>query len=335
VDIAWTKRRQRKKEVAARAATPDATSPYCHIVGCKNPTRAGAGTGLNRRYCRVHEDSYQRHGSPHRGSYDAASLNPYRRATFDWLTANADNIWVKNAIVGVQRLYRVAGPAVEAFRLRGMKPRERAWAAWARLRRAEIDPRLPLAAWIAVELILCDDPPFAVITEFRRVQAAKVIHRIVSGTHRRWEQERLQGRPIVTEMHKFPLSRGHVLRYIGKDIERVAEFIVEKHLDDIAAFKAQQEKDGKLGKRAHPGHIKGVAKRAKRTKPQLPATVPSRSMPSLPPSDQPADPNELRRDVQDQIRKTLEGMAASPELSGKTKGPFKVALPDGTVVERK
>jgi len=58
-------------------------------------------------------------------------------------------------------------------------------------------------------------------------------------------------------------------------------------------------------------------------------------MPSLPPSVQPADPHELRQAVQDQIRKTLEGMAASPELSGKTKGPFTVTLPDGTVVERK
>ena len=35
-----------------------------------------------------------------------ARLNPYRRAAFDWITANPDNFLVKNAIAGVQGLYQ-------------------------------------------------------------------------------------------------------------------------------------------------------------------------------------------------------------------------------------
>lgn len=295
------KRRKRKREVAARAATPDPTSTYCRVVGCKNPTRAAAGKGLNRRFCRAHEDHHQRHGSPYRGSYGADWLNPYRRAAFDWLTENAENTWVKNAIAGVQGLYQKAGPAVEAFRLRGLKPEERARAAWARLRKAEIDPRLPLAAWIAIEMIVRDDPQAVTTPEYKRVQGAKIIHRIVSGTHKRWQQQRPDGKIAVIELHKFPLSRGRVLCHIGEDLEHVAEVIVEKYLEDVSRFKKRREKDGKLSKRAHPETI-SLPKRAKK----MPAQ-------QTPVSAQASASEELG-------------------LASKRERPYSVKLPDGTVV---
>jgi len=61
---------------------------------------------------------------------------------------------------------------------------------------------------------------------------------------------RPDGTRSVTELHAFPLSRGRVLRYIGEDIERASEFIIEYHLDEIAAFKREREKVGKVFKRA-------------------------------------------------------------------------------------
>src|SRR5262249_51244542 len=148
----------------------------------------------------------QRHGSPFRGSYGAAALNPYRRAAYEWLTANPDSIFIKRAIAGVHGLYLNAGQRVEAFRMRGMAPGDRARAAWARLREAQVDPRVVLAAWLAVELITGDDPQPVRTAEYKRVQAAKVVHRIVSGSHKRWEIERPGGRVAVTELHKYPAS---------------------------------------------------------------------------------------------------------------------------------
>ncbi len=131
----------------------------------------------------------------------------------------------------------------EAFRLRGKTPGERASVAWARLRKHVTDPRLPVAAWLVVEMILRDDPQSVSGREYKRIQAAKVVHRMASGTHKRWTWEvpdpawsGLRTRPIVEEMHAYPKSRGHVLRHIGEDLERAVELLVEHHLEDVRAF---------------------------------------------------------------------------------------------------
>jgi len=296
-------RKRRKQDVAARAKRRNAQiRSVCTIPDCGKPTRTAAGQGLNTRFCRRHEDQYQRHGSPYRGSYGHQQLNPYRRAAFDWLVENAEDFWVKNAVAGVEGLYQNAGPVIEAFRLRGLKPEERARAAWARLRKAEIDLRLPVAAWIAIEMIVRDDPQAMTTNEYKRVQAAKIIHRMVSGTHKRWEQPRPGGGVRVTELRKYPISRGRVLRHIGEDIERVAELIVEKHLEDMRAFKMHLERDGKLGKRAHPETTKGRPKRAKKT--------PMQQSPGAPQVQASADVGK----------------------DGKRKRPYTVTLPDGTVI---
>jgi len=297
------RRQRRKQEVAERASAAQTTS-HCGVLGCKTLTRASAGQGLNNRYCKQHEEHHQRHGSPRRGSYEADLLNPYRRAAFDWLTANPENFWVKKAIAGVEGLYHNAGRVVEAYSLRGLKPEERARAAWARLRKAKIDPRLPLAAWIAVEMIIRDDPQAVRTTEYKRVQAAKIIHRIVSGSHRRWQVPRSDGGLTVTELHKFPMSRGRVLRHIGKQIERVAELLVDHHLPEIMAFKVEREKAGKLAKRPHPEGLEGRPKRTRK--------------PRAKPSHKTARP------------KPTPAAAAAP----KPREPRIETLPDGTIITR-
>src|SRR5689334_12174375 len=127
------RRRRRRHDVVTRSRTPDTTSAtYCIVMDCSRRTMAAAGRGLNRRLCRLHEDRHERHGSPYRGSYSAIIINPYRRAAFDWMCQHADDFWVNNAVAGIAALYKNSGPFVEAFRLRGLKPEERARAAWAR-----------------------------------------------------------------------------------------------------------------------------------------------------------------------------------------------------------
>ena len=65
-----------------------------------------------------------------------------------------DDPWVTNAINRIETLYRNAGHHIEAFRLRGLPSTDRANAAWIRLRKHGVDPMLPVATWLAIEMIL-------------------------------------------------------------------------------------------------------------------------------------------------------------------------------------
>lgn len=250
--IDWDKRRQRTAHVMARAAKPNTEHTRCLVFGCPNPTKAAAGKGLDTRYCRKHADHYERHGSPHKPSYTAQQLKPHRKAAMKWLLGNWDDPYVRNAVQRVLGLYKRAGPYVAANSLRGKTPRERAWVAWARLRKHEVDPLKPLAAWLAVEMAIRADMDPVRTAEFKRVQAAKLVHRMASGTHRRWEQEfKHHTDPFlkirhVEELHVYPQSRGRVLRYIGEDLEGAAEFLADRlalFVDDAGGGRHSERMD--------------------------------------------------------------------------------------------
>jgi|GEM_PF-532790 hypothetical protein len=254
----WNQRQKRKQDVTARAALPNHMYGYCRVIHCGKPARAGTPDGLDERYCRAHADHNQRHGSPLKGSYTAKELNPYRRAALAWIVSHEDSRWVQNAIQRVKGLYQQAGPYVEAFRLRGLPPQQRAKAALARLRKHGIDPRLVLAAWLAVEMLIQDDPQPVQGAEFKRVQAAKVVHRMASGSHRRWVREVLspvwpgQKQAQVQELHVYPRSRGRVLRHLGESLESAVELLVEHHLSDVQAFKREHDAAAVSGARPYP-----------------------------------------------------------------------------------
>jgi len=197
---------------------------HCRVIGCNKPARAGTEDGLDTYFCRTHSDHYARHGSPYRRSYTAKEIAPFRKAAMAWLEANEGDMWVRNAVDRVEGLYRAAGAYLEAFRLRGLSPEDRAKAAWARLRKAKIDPRRVVAAWLAVEMAVAADPQADRKPEYKRVQAAKLVHRLASGTHKRWEG----GPGGAQELHVYPRSRGRVLRHIGKDLEGAAELAAQR-----------------------------------------------------------------------------------------------------------
>lgn len=228
-------KRQRRAEVAQRAQAGNATYQRCRIIGCPHPTTSGEGGGLNRLYCRRHEDHHARHGSYTKPSYRATELEPHRKAALRWLRENEDSQVVRLAIEAIKGLYRGAGAATQAHRLRGLPPGERARVAWARLREAEVSPLKPIAAWLAVEMALRADPQPETKQEYKLVQAAKAVHRLASGTHKRWERERPGGVAVVEEMHKYPHSRGQVLRHIGKLLQGATEMLATYHLEEISA----------------------------------------------------------------------------------------------------
>lgn len=253
-----SRRQRRKVEVKARAGRPDLQYKYCRIVECRNLARAATSDGLDTRYCRAHADQLRRHGSPYKKSYLAKALNPYRRAALVWLESNREDFWVRNAVEQVHGLYQRAGQHEEAFRLRGKTAYERAKIHWARLRKAEIHPYLVIATWLSVEMVIRDDSQPVLTKEFKRVQAAKLVHRMASGSHRRWAQEiRDLHRPghtklHITEMHVYPRSRGRVLRLIGQDLEQAVELLVDHHLKEIHDFKQRRDRQGSFVDRPFP-----------------------------------------------------------------------------------
>lgn len=228
-----------RKDVAARARKEDHMYRYCRVIGCNQPARAGTSNGLDRRYCRKHADHYSRHGSPYKRSYSAADLKPHRKTVRAWLMAQSDDPFVRNAVQRIEGLYSRSGAHTEAFRLAGMCASERASKAWARLRESSVEPFKVIEAWLVVLLAIKNDPQPDESSEFRRVQAAKLVHRMASGSHRRWEREVpvSPGSPAtrkeVTELHKYPHSRGRVLRIMGEDIEEACALVSEVFLRDI------------------------------------------------------------------------------------------------------
>ncbi|MGV8865061.1 MAG: hypothetical protein ACOH2T_28415 [Pseudomonas sp.] len=219
---------KRKAEVKDRARNESWEVSRCRVVGCGNPARASTDDGLDRLFCRSHAEQYSRHGSPYRKSYTATQVRPYRAAAVAWLTANKDDPWVRNSIDRVKGIYSSAGSHVEAFRLRGLSPEERADAAWARLRKAGVDPLKVVAMALAVEMIIRDDPQADHKAEFKQVQAAKLVHRLASGTHKRWGEG-----AASTELHVYPRSRGRVLRHIGEAALEVCELVVDHHAPSL------------------------------------------------------------------------------------------------------
>jgi hypothetical protein len=61
------------------------------------------------------------------------------------------------------------------------------------------------------------------------VQAAKVVHRLASGSHKRWSG----GAGSSRELHVYPASRGQVLRHAGKALERATELLCEHRLGTL------------------------------------------------------------------------------------------------------
>lgn len=227
-------------QVRSRAKAIAVEHKHCKVIGCPHPPRAATRNGLDTRFCRSHADFYSRHGSPYKGSYSAAQLQPYRKVVRKWLKENRENAWVLNAVTRVRGLYDRAGPHEEAFRLAGMSAQERGRKAWARLRTAGVSPLKVVEGWLVIDQAIMHDPQPVETSEFRRVQAAKLVHRLASGSHKRWEREirRMVGVanvPIVevTELHKYPQSRGKVLRVFGADIEEACGLVTEAARRDL------------------------------------------------------------------------------------------------------
>lgn len=203
----------RSDSIQRRIASARSVAMACAVPDCDQTVTTSDGTGLNRHYCRRHVEHFRRHGSYSKKSYTAAELNGYRSGALRWLQEHVDRPEVQAAVESVLTLYRRGGRPEEAFRLAGRSPEERAKLIWARLRVRKVDPLVPIAAWLAIALRHEEDLQPERRVEFRWVQVAKILHRIAGGSHKRWQRS---GHIPAIELHKYPASRGRVLRHIGE-----------------------------------------------------------------------------------------------------------------------
>lgn len=240
---------KRRSEIKSRISNPPHAYPQCAVLDCGRPTMAKERSGLNPNYCRVHVEHFRRHGSYSKASYKAAVLTPHRLRALTWLQANVEHPDVREAVQQVRTLYWRGGRPEEAFRLAGKAPERRALICWARLRNHGVDPLHALSAWLGVTLCHQADLQQERKIEYRWVQAAKLLHRMSGGSHKRWEHMAVNGRPGTIELHRYPASRGRVLRYLGEQLALAAQPL-EAHLKSIQAFESVASRLPRVKRRA-------------------------------------------------------------------------------------
>jgi len=159
-------------------------------------------------------------------------LLPYRKAAERYLKAHSTDFSIAAALKALRTLMDGAGPVERVSDvLHFLSPPQKARAALARLRRAEIPPERLLAIHIAVTGAVREDPigPGGPPDEYRLTQVAKAAHRLASGYHTLYGPG--------SRYDRYPRSAGLALRHLGRMLEECCEHVVREHLDAILALK--------------------------------------------------------------------------------------------------
>lgn len=225
-----------------------ASACRCRIPGCTNLSSVAAGNGRAKNHCRYHVQFKARHGSHWHWTYRAADLKPYMSAATQWLAQVQSNADVAAALSDLELALASSGHVIPAPKLRGRPAADRACIAFARLREANVKPIRLLATYLGVAALIEDDRGSHRTREFQLVQAAKAVHRLASGTHKRWQMWNPLGHPVATELHAYPRSSGLVLRKIGERLERAADRLRARAVPEIIALKT-----ARFG--PHPSHL--------------------------------------------------------------------------------
>lgn len=134
--------------------------------------------------------------------------------------------------------------------LKGRSAAFRARVAFARLREADVKPERLLALHLATAALIADDRDSHQVREFRIVQTAKAVHRLSSGTHRRWDFPLANGDTAPLILHAYPKSSGRVLRLMGEELEAICDLVTSRDVEAVRQLK--REKYGR-----HPSQLPG------------------------------------------------------------------------------
>lgn len=223
-------------------------SGICTIPGCSRPARQANSVVPSAFHCSYHIQIKSRHGSHWCPTYRAADLKPYLSAAASWLKNNASP--AESASTDLDRRLAFAGRVDPAMNLKGRSAAYRAEVAFARLREAGVTAERLMCIYLGVAALIEDDRGSHRVREFRIVQAAKVVHRLASGTHRRWEMWNPLGASVPAELHVYPRSSGLVLRKIGEILDRAGEPFARAAIPEILRIKTERYGP-------HPSHLPG------------------------------------------------------------------------------
>jgi hypothetical protein len=163
-----------------------------------------AGIGPAEFHCRYHVQFRARHGSHWHPTYEAAELKPYLAVATEWIEQHRADVWVAHTLIGLRGLLDGAGRVEPAQNIKRLPAASKARVAFARLREAAVKPERLLAIHLAVAALIEDDAGSHRINEFRLVQVAKPIHRLASGTHRRWDWPMDDGHDKAAPFPRLP-----------------------------------------------------------------------------------------------------------------------------------
>jgi hypothetical protein len=231
-------------------ASSQAGVATCAIPGCGRPTMASSGKGLAQFHCRYHVQFKARHGSHWAPSYKAPELKPYVTTAAAWVAGNSGSHLVRPVLMELQGVLAGAGRVEPAQNLKRRPAAFRAQVAFARLREAGIGPERILAIYLGITALIEDDRGSHRTDEYRMVQTAKALHRLASGTHKRWDIPMPDGRILPATMDVYPKSSGRVLRAIGDAVETICRGLAHMVLEDL-----REAKTARFG--PHPSTLPG------------------------------------------------------------------------------
>ncbi|PDT14322.1 hypothetical protein CO670_23840 [Rhizobium sp. J15] len=213
----------------------------CVVPGCSRRAEVSEGSGLARYHCRYHVQHKSRHGSHWHPTYKASELQPYARSAELWIREHREDPAYQAAYWQLEHLMAGASRVESATSLRGLSAEHRTRIAFARLRAANIPTRRLIAIYLGVAALVEDDFGSHRTREFRIVQAAKAVHRLASGTHRKWDVwEPRTGGTRQAELHAYPRSSGHVLRKIGAALEKACDELARTAVPEIIAMRTER-----------------------------------------------------------------------------------------------
>jgi hypothetical protein len=198
------------EEIARRLSFGSHSERTCAIPGCRRLAQRSAGKGFSHTHCRYHVQFKNRHGSYSKGTYSAATLAPYRKAVRRFLAAHPPQR--QGGLSGVFMVCLSANYS-SVLDARSRSPAVKASAVLARLRDSDVPHMRVLEAYLAVCTAVADDPirPGGDPDEYRRVQAAKAVHRLASGERKDYGD--------YGSYHRYSRSSGLMLRHLGVQLD--------------------------------------------------------------------------------------------------------------------
>ena len=168
-------------------------------------------------------------------------MRPYVKSAEHWIKEHRKDPSFLSAYWEIEHLLAGSGRVEPAMNLRGQSARSRAKVAFARLRAAEIPTRRLVAIYLGVSALIEDDWKSHNVREFRVVQAAKAVHRLASGTHRKWDfWDPLTGGTRPYQIHAYPRSSGLVLRKIGEVLEKACGELARAVAPEVIALRTER-----------------------------------------------------------------------------------------------